>query len=130
VRGLRLKGAWAIDHQVVNGIAREDRLHGDGVLWTLADGVSIPVPRAMQFVVGGSLDVQGVLMTLDAYTKEFDDVTLFAPRLYPGMAPAPGSSLFYNGSGRARDRGADSVQSAAKHDLGELCLEPNRIHLP
>jgi ferric enterobactin receptor len=102
VRGLRVKGAWAIDHQVVNGIAREDRLHGDGAFWTLADGVNIPVPRAMQFVAGGSLDVQGVLINLDAYTKEFDDVTLFAPRLYPGMAPGPGNSLFSNGSGRTR----------------------------
>jgi len=56
----------------------------------------------MQFVAGGSLDVQGVLFNVDAYSKQFDDLTMFAPRLYPGMAPAPGSTLFYTGSGTTR----------------------------
>jgi len=39
---------------------------------------------------------------VDAYVKQFDDLTLFAPRLYPGMAAAPGNALFYTGSGTAR----------------------------
>jgi hypothetical protein len=114
VRGFRVKAAWAIDHQVINGIAREDRLHGDGAFWALStlstlstpsapsSGAAIPVPRAMQFVAGASLDVQGVLFNVDAYSKQFDDLTMFAPRLYPGIAPLPGSTLFYNGSGTAR----------------------------
>jgi hypothetical protein len=100
--GFRVKGAWAIDHQIVNAITREDRLHGDGAFWALSNGAAIPVPRAMQFVAGGSLDVRGVLFNVDAYSKQFDDLTLFAPRLYPGMAPLPGRTLFYTGSGTAR----------------------------
>ena len=43
---LRLNGGWSIDHQVINRITREDRLHGDGAFWALADGVAIPVARA------------------------------------------------------------------------------------
>jgi ferric enterobactin receptor len=101
-RGFRVKSAWAIDHQVINGITREDRLHGDGGFWALGNGISVPVPRAMQFVAGGSLDRHGVLFHVDAYVKTFDDLTLFAPRLYPGMAPGPGNPLFYTGSGTAR----------------------------
>ena len=102
VPGFRVKGAWAIDHQVVNGITREDRLHGDGTFWALSNNVGVPVPRAMQFVLGGSLDVQGVIFNVNVYTKQLDDLTLFAPRLYPGMAPAPQHALFYTGSGTAR----------------------------
>lgn len=102
VRGFRVKGAWAIDHQVINGITREDRLHGDGVFWALANGVNIPTPRSRQLVAGGSLDMQGVVFNVDAYVKQFDDLTLFAPRLYPGMAAAPGGALLYTGSGTAR----------------------------
>ena len=101
-RGFRVKSAWAINHQVINGITREDRLHGDGAFWALGNGISVPVPRAMQFVAGGSLDRHGVLFHVDAYVKTFDDLTLFAPRLYPGMAPGPGNPLFYTGSGKAR----------------------------
>ena len=102
MRGFRVKGAWAVDHQVINGITREDRLHGDGVFWALANSGSVPVPRAMQLVAGGSLDMQACCSTSTRTSKQFDDLTLFAPRLYPGMAPSPGNTLFYTGSGTAR----------------------------
>ena len=58
-----MKGAWAIDHQIVNAITREDRLHGDGAFWALSNGAAIPVPRAMQFVASGSLDMRGCCST-------------------------------------------------------------------
>jgi hypothetical protein len=58
-RSRRSTPAGAIDHQVINGITREDRLHGDGMFWRLANGVGVPVPRAMQLVGRGNLDVQG-----------------------------------------------------------------------
>ncbi len=105
VRGFRVKGAWAIDHQVINAITREDRLHGDGAFWalsTLSNGTGIRVPRATQFAVGGSLDIQGVLFNVNGYSKQFDDLTMFAPRLYPGVAALPGSTLFHTGTGTAR----------------------------
>ena len=81
--------------------SREDRLHGDGTFWALSNNVGVPF-RAPQFVVGSSLDVQGVIFNVNVYTKQLDDLTLFAPRLYPGMAPAPQHVLFYTGSGTAR----------------------------
>lgn len=99
---IRLKAGWSIDHQVVNQITREDRTHGDGVFWALADGASVLVPRAQQVVAGGSINVQGLLFDLEGYYKALDDLTMFAPRLYPGIAPNAGSTVFFHGSGRAK----------------------------
>ena len=36
---------WSIDHQIASNITREDREHGDGDFWVLADGSAVPVAR-------------------------------------------------------------------------------------
>jgi outer membrane receptor protein involved in Fe transport len=98
---VRLTGGWSIDHQIVNRIVREDRVHGDGGFWALADGNAIPVAKAQQAVAGLNVSRNGVTFDLSGFYKRFDHLTLFAPRLYTGMAPEPGADLFYEGTGTA-----------------------------
>jgi ferric enterobactin receptor len=99
---LQLKGGWSVDHQVINRITREDLAHGDGTFWALSDGTAVPVPRADQVVAGGSIDAGGLLFDVEGYYKTLDDLTMFAPRLAPGVAPEVGASYFYLGSGKAK----------------------------
>ena len=100
--GLRVNGAASVDHQVANRIEREDRLHGDGALWLLSDGSRVPIVRIRQAQLGATFDVQDVSIRIDAYEKRLDDVTLFAPRLFPGIAPAADATRLYTGSTTAR----------------------------
>jgi len=99
---LSVKGGWAVDHQAAHRIVREDLMHGDGAFWALADGSDIPVARARQVVAGGSVEMRDVLFDIEMYYKTLDDLTLFAPRTYPGVAPVAGSVLLHHGSGTAQ----------------------------
>jgi hypothetical protein len=100
-RWVRLLGAWTVDHQVANRITREDLERGDGEFWALANGSTIPVPRARQVIAGAAMDMPHVVLDVRAFYKTLDDLTMFAPRLFPGVAPAAGS-LLYTGSGTAK----------------------------
>ena len=97
---LQLTGAWTIDHQAVNGITREDQVRGDGELWALSDGSIIPVAGAQHAEAGASIELSDFLWDAHVYYTAFDDLTILAPRLFPGVAP-DGSSLMHHGSGRA-----------------------------
>jgi ferric enterobactin receptor len=100
-RRLRLTGAWGIDHQSVIRIAREDLMHGDGEFWALADGSTIPIARAQQMEVGVGVTGPDVVWDTRVYVKALDDLTLFAPRLFPGSTVNQSGSTLYRGSGRA-----------------------------
>jgi hypothetical protein len=98
---VRLTGGWAIDHQTANRIVREDLLQGDGEFWALSDGSTIPVARAQQVGAGGSVELPGFRLDARGYYKRFDDLTMFAPRLFPGVTPTDTAAFFQHGSGRA-----------------------------
>lgn len=98
---VRLTAGWSIDHQVVNRVVREDRAHGDGGFWALAGGANMPVPRAQQAVAGVHVSRPQVTFDLTGFVKRFDDLTLFAPRLYPGVVPAADAKLLHTGTGTA-----------------------------
>jgi hypothetical protein len=98
----RVTGGWSVDHQAVNRITREDREHGDGAFWALADGSTIPIAQARQVAAGGSVGVRGFRVDFGGFYKTFEDLTLFAPRLFPGEAPEAGRTLLYHGSGKAK----------------------------
>ena len=97
---VRLTAAWSIDHQPFNQITREDRVRGDGAFWALSDGRTIPITRSNQADGGAIFEVPGFIWRLDAYYKTLDDLTMLAPRAFPGVAPNPATRLQY-GSGRA-----------------------------
>jgi hypothetical protein len=97
---VQLTGAWTVDHQVANRITREDLTRGDGEFWALADGSIVPVARARQAAGGVAVELRDFLGSAHVYYKTIDNLAMFAPRLYPGVAP-DGSSLMHHGSGRA-----------------------------
>ena len=101
-RDFRLVAGWAIDHQVINRITREDLSHGDGVFWTLSDGTTVPVARSSQFSAGMRLERSGLLFAVDGTYKSMEDLSLFAPRLFPGVAPDAGTTFFQVGTGTSR----------------------------
>jgi len=97
----RVTGGFTVDHQFANRIVREDPARGDGAFWTLADGKAIAVPRARQGFVGATLELPGVLWSVQGYYKQLDDLTLFVPALLPGIAADPANMMLHTGSGRA-----------------------------
>jgi ferric enterobactin receptor len=99
---VQLKGGWNIDHQVINRITREDLVHGDGTFWSLSDGTAITVPRVDQVFAGGSVNVGGVVLDVEGFYKALDGLTMFAPRLAPGVAPDAGNAYLFHGSGTAK----------------------------
>lgn len=108
----RLKGGWSIDHQVVQKVTHEDRWYGDSGYWTLADGDRVPVARAQQVSAGASIEGPGLLFNVEGYYKALDDLVVFAPRLFPGVAPATGATTFHRGTGTARGLEATLQHSA------------------
>jgi ferric enterobactin receptor len=96
---LHLKGGWSVDHQEVYRVTYEDRRMGDRELWALADGTSIRVPGARQVSGGWSVDFPGLVFDVQAYYKALDDLTMIAPRLFPGTAVAASSGMLHYGTG-------------------------------
>jgi hypothetical protein len=96
---VELHAAWSIDHQVASNITREDREHGDGDFWVLADGAAVPVARTQQVAGGLSAAAPGLRFDVRLFHKRFDDVTMFASRRLPGVAPASDTTALYAGSG-------------------------------
>jgi hypothetical protein len=95
------KGSWAIDHQAVNRLTREDQEHGDGVFWTLSDGTVVPVARSQEATLGTTVEVPGLLFDGHAYYRQLDHLSMFAPRLLPGTSLTAPSQAFYTGTGTA-----------------------------
>ncbi len=100
-RNVRLRSGYALDHQMVGRITHEDRLQGDRSFWAMADGATVPVARSQQVALGALVTGRGLSIDIEGYYKTLDDVALFAPRLYPGVAPAATDRLFHVGTGRA-----------------------------
>lgn len=112
---LRLNGAWAVNHQAINAIAREDLMHGDGEVWALSNGATIPIARARQFSVGATATRSGVVVGLEAYQKTLDGLTMLAPRQLPGQTPP--SAVLHHGSGVAR-----GIELMAQDEIGSHAL--------
>jgi ferric enterobactin receptor len=107
---VRLTGGFTLDHQYANRIVRDDPALGDGMFWTLADGRAIPVPRARQGYAGATVEVPGLLWSVRAYYKQLNDLTLFAPRLLPGLSADAADTMVHIGSGRAL-----GIETVAQH---------------
>lgn len=95
------KATFAIAHQGVNRLVREDLEHGDGAFWTLSDGIVVPVARSEEATLGITVDMPGLLFDAHGFYRALDGLTLFAPRLLPGTALTTPSQAFFTGTGRA-----------------------------
>lgn len=109
----RWSGGWSVNHQGVSRITREDRTHGDGAFWMLADGTDVSVSASQQVVATGTIEVPQVRFDVEAFCRHATDLTTFAPRLYPGVAPTgTRSQYFHHGSGTSR-----GVEVRLVHDV-------------
>jgi len=96
-----VNAGWSMDHQQASRITYEDRVRGDRSFWMLADGTSVPVSRANTFSGGGKIEVPGIVFDVQAYYRSFDDLTIFAPRLDPGLPPTSSTVLWHHGTGKS-----------------------------
>jgi hypothetical protein len=100
-REIALKGGLGVDHQFVNRVVQEDRLHGDSAFWTLAGGGTVPVPTSRQFSVGARVERAGVTFDVEGYSRSLDDLAMYAPRTIPGDTPLGLDDALHIGSGTA-----------------------------
>jgi hypothetical protein len=98
---VRVTGGFTVDHQLANRIVHDDPARGDRAFWTLSDGTAIATPRARQATAGVAVELPGLLWSTQAYYRQLNDLTVFAPRLFPGIAPDPATTMLHNGSGRS-----------------------------
>ncbi len=122
----RIRAGWGVDDQMALRVTHEDLTQGDREFWTLADGLTVPVARAQQAYAGIGYTTPEFLVDVKGYYKFLDDLTIFAPRLIPGVAPAPGATLMHHGSGNAY--GADVIlQQKASWNTGWLSYSLARV---
>ncbi len=102
--GLRLKGAWEKHNQVVSRITRGDVVQGNREFWALSDDDLVPVASSSQIMAGASYETGNLLVDLELYSKDLDNLTEFAPRflLLPGQDETDFPDFFYRGHGVAR----------------------------
>jgi hypothetical protein len=99
---LTLKAAWGVYHQFANRIIREDVMQGDRAFWSLADGLRIPVGKAIHYIAGASFETEGWLFDVEAYHKDLSGITEYALRFAPRDPGADFGQLFFQGTGTAR----------------------------
>jgi ferric enterobactin receptor len=97
-----VRGGWGISHQMMNTITREDLVSGDRQFWALADGVDVPVLQVQQLFVGADVRVGAIVVGVNGYFRDLENLTLFAPRLYPGSAVPASGALWHHGTGNAQ----------------------------
>ena len=97
----RLRAGWGIDDQMANRITYEDLMQGDREFWTLADGLTVPIARSQQVYAGAGYTTSEFMADLTGYYRFLDDLSMFAPRLIPGVAPDPAAKPMHQGSGTA-----------------------------
>jgi ferric enterobactin receptor len=98
--GWQLKAAWGLYHQFVNRVENEDVLRGSRDFWLLADSATPPT-AAEHRLVGASYEGRGYLLSIEAYDKALDDVSLFSTRFRRGPLDA-GQVVAHVGEGTAR----------------------------
>ena len=98
---LQFKAGYGVHHQVASRITNENLSQGDREFWTLSNGTTVPVEGSVQLVGGASYETGGFLIDVEAYHKTLDNLTMFAPRLTPGVTPGEGASYLHFGKGAA-----------------------------
>jgi ferric enterobactin receptor len=122
----RLRIGGSVDDQMDLRLTREDLLQGDSSFWILADGAAIPVAHAQQAFAGISYMTPAVLLDAQGYYRYLDDLSMFAPRLIPGVAPGPGAQLIHQGWGTAM--GAEVViQHKASWNSGWISYSLSKV---
>ena len=81
--GLRLNGAWGKYYQWVSRVENQDVLEGSRDFWLLADDDLAPA-AAEHRVLGAALTRGNYTFSVEAYEKDFSNITLFSTRYRMG----------------------------------------------
>lgn len=106
---LMLKGATGRFDQFTNRVVREDILEGSKDFWVLANGGSIPVGKAIHYILGASYETNKYLFSIEGYYKKLSDLTEYSLRqtgsrgfMGGGNSTVTLEQNFYNGTGYAK----------------------------
>jgi len=102
---LEFKAAWGIYYQFINRTTQEDVENGNQEIWFLSDDETIPVQKAIHYILGLSYDLTDWLFTVEAYYKDMDGLSELNTRI-GSQQTTEGENLyansFFEGSGHAK----------------------------
>jgi len=100
---LKFQTAWGIYHQFTNDIIREDVLQGSKDFWLLSDNKTIPVGKAIHYIVGLSYEVNGWLFDVEGYYKALSGLLEYSMRYTgPSLRSLTQPTYFFEGTGYAK----------------------------
>jgi ferric enterobactin receptor len=100
---LKFQVAWGIYHQFTNDIIREDVLQGSKDFWLLSDNKTIPVGKAIHYIVGLSYEINGLLFDVEGYYKALSGLTEYSMRYTgPSLRSLNEPTYFFEGTGYAK----------------------------
>jgi hypothetical protein len=103
VPGLKFQAAWGIYHQFTNDIIREDVLQGSKDFWLLSDNKTIPVGKAIHYIIGMSYEINGLLFDVEGYYKALSGLIEYSMRYSgPSLRSLSEPTYFFEGTGYAK----------------------------
>ena len=126
-RRVQLKGGYGLYHQMAQRIMREDLAQGDREFWTLSDGTTVPVPRSMQYVFGGTFENEDLPRRRGDLLQDLR--RLDHVRAAPGAGRGPRGrhvvhEVRHRPGGGPRSVTAEEVRR--QYRVGELHAQPDR----
>jgi hypothetical protein len=82
---LKIKGAWGIYYQFHTRVIREDILQGSKDFWLLADGKTLPVNKAIHYILGISYEKSNYLFDIEGFYKDMSGLSEYSLRITDNM---------------------------------------------
>jgi ferric enterobactin receptor len=104
-KNFRLKGAWGIYNQYIVRIVREDVLQGSKDFWLISDGKTIPVGKAIHYIIGASYEKNNWYFDMESFYKELSGLTEYTMRFTAaslGGMRSQQEEYFFEGKGQIK----------------------------
>lgn len=100
---LRFKASTGLYNQFSNRVVREDISAGSRDIWLLSDDKTIPVSKAIHYIVGGTYETSMYIIDVEAYYKSLKNISEFTLRFAPSLSNTTSyDEFFYVGDGYTR----------------------------
>jgi hypothetical protein len=97
-----LKGAYGKYNQFVARVVNENITEGARDFWLLADGETVDAQASTHYIAGAAYETNDWLFDIEAYSKILSGLSEFSLRFQRTEADFEESSLFFDGTGKAK----------------------------